>query len=107
MTRAGVRLPDQNHSQSNQKHVLARSATGKRQANLNGVLGTHLKRQIMGREVVVAVTNSRLDGFGWRSTEGFDRAQPRASRRGLAELFGTWEQFSKAWRKMEQINDGH
>jgi thiamine phosphate synthase YjbQ (UPF0047 family) len=23
----------------------------------------HLKRQIMGREVVVAVTNGRLDGF--------------------------------------------
>ena len=36
----------------------------------------HLKRQIMGREVVVAVTNGRLDG----STE-------------LAEVFGTWERI--------------
>jgi thiamine phosphate synthase YjbQ (UPF0047 family) len=36
----------------------------------------HLKRQVMGREVVVAVTNGRLDG----STE-------------LAEVFGTWERI--------------
>jgi secondary thiamine-phosphate synthase enzyme len=36
----------------------------------------HLKRQIMGREVVVAVTNGRLDG----STE-------------LTEVFGTWERI--------------
>jgi secondary thiamine-phosphate synthase enzyme len=35
-----------------------------------------LKRQVMGREVVVAVTNGRLDG----STE-------------LAEVFGTWERI--------------
>ena len=47
----------------------------------------------MGREVVVAVTDGRLDGFAERSTEGFDRAQPRASRRGLAEIFGTWERI--------------
>ena len=40
----------------------------------------HLKRQIMGREVVVAVTNGRLDGSTERSTEGFGRAQPRARR---------------------------
>jgi hypothetical protein len=39
--------------------------------------------------VVVAVTNGRLNG----STEGFDRAQPRASLRGLAEIFGTWERI--------------
>jgi secondary thiamine-phosphate synthase enzyme len=37
----------------------------------------HLKRQIMGREVVVAVTGGRLDG----STE-------------LTEVFGTWERIS-------------
>ena len=36
----------------------------------------HPKRQVMGREVVVAVTNGRLDG----STE-------------LAEVFGTWERI--------------
>ena len=30
----------------------------------------------MGREVVVAVTNGRLDGFAW-----------------LAEIFGTWERI--------------
>jgi secondary thiamine-phosphate synthase enzyme len=36
----------------------------------------HLKRQVMGREVVVAVTNGRLDG----STE-------------LAEVFSTWERI--------------
>jgi secondary thiamine-phosphate synthase enzyme len=36
----------------------------------------HLKRQIMGREVVVAVTNGRLDG----ST-------------GLTGSFGTWERI--------------
>jgi thiamine phosphate synthase YjbQ (UPF0047 family) len=36
----------------------------------------HLNRQIMGREVVFAVTNGRLDG----STE-------------LAEVFGTWERI--------------
>ena len=36
----------------------------------------HLKRQIMGREVVVAVTNGRLDGFVL-----------------LAEIFGTWERI--------------
>ena len=47
----------------------------------------------MGREVVVAVTNGRLDSFAERSTEGFGRAQPRASRRGLAEIFGTWERI--------------
>jgi len=34
----------------------------------------HLKRQIMGREVVVAVTNSRLDGFAL-----------------LTRTLGTWE----------------
>ena len=36
----------------------------------------HVKRQVMGREVVVAVTNGRLDGFV-----------------ELAENFGTWEQI--------------
>jgi thiamine phosphate synthase YjbQ (UPF0047 family) len=40
------------------------------------VADAHLKRQIMGREVVVAVTNGRLDGFAW-----------------LAEIFGTWERI--------------
>ena len=45
----------------------------------------HMKRQIMGREVVVAVTNGRLDG----STEGFDRAQPRASPKSLARGSGS------------------
>jgi hypothetical protein len=49
--------------------------------------------RVMGHEVVVAVTNGRLDGSTERSTEGFDRAQPRASRRGLAEVFGTWERI--------------
>ena len=53
----------------------------------------HMKRQIMGREVVVAVTNGRLDGSTERSTEGFGRAQPRASRRGHAKVFGTWERI--------------
>jgi thiamine phosphate synthase YjbQ (UPF0047 family) len=36
------------------------------------ILGAHLKRQIMGRGVVVAVTNGRLDGSTERSTEVFD-----------------------------------
>ena len=36
----------------------------------------HVKRQVMGREVVVAITWGRLDG----STE-------------LAEVFGPWEQI--------------
>jgi secondary thiamine-phosphate synthase enzyme len=36
----------------------------------------HMKRQIMGREVVVAITNGRLDSFAW-----------------LAEIFGTWERI--------------
>jgi secondary thiamine-phosphate synthase enzyme len=36
----------------------------------------HLKRQIMGREVVVAVTSGRLDSFA-----------------KLAEIFGTWERI--------------
>jgi thiamine phosphate synthase YjbQ (UPF0047 family) len=36
----------------------------------------HLKRQIMGREVVVAVTNGRLDGFAV-----------------LTRTFGTWERI--------------
>jgi thiamine phosphate synthase YjbQ (UPF0047 family) len=35
----------------------------------------HLKRQIMGREVVVAVTNGRLDGSTERSTELTPRAR--------------------------------
>ena len=46
----------------------------------------HMKRQVMGREVVVAVTNSRLDG----STEGFDRAQPRSSPKSLAPGSGSF-----------------
>jgi hypothetical protein len=33
----------------------------------------HLKRQIMGREVAVAVTNGRLDGFAERSPEPLER----------------------------------
>jgi thiamine phosphate synthase YjbQ (UPF0047 family) len=36
----------------------------------------HLKRQIMGREVVVAVTNGRQDGFA-----------------SLTRTFGTWERI--------------
>jgi secondary thiamine-phosphate synthase enzyme len=36
----------------------------------------HLKRQVMGREAVVTVTNGRLDGFA-----------------ELAEIFGTWERI--------------
>ena len=36
----------------------------------------HLKRQVMGREVVVAVANGRLDGFA-----------------KLAEIFGTCERI--------------
>jgi thiamine phosphate synthase YjbQ (UPF0047 family) len=36
----------------------------------------HLKRQIMGREVVVAVTNGRQDGFAL-----------------LIRTFGTWERI--------------
>ena len=36
----------------------------------------HLKRQVMGREVVVAVTNGRLDGFAV-----------------LTRTFGTWERI--------------
>ena len=36
----------------------------------------HMKRQIMGREVVVAVTNGRLDGFAL-----------------LTRTFGTWERI--------------
>jgi hypothetical protein len=40
-----------------------------------GNADAHLKRQIMGREVVVAVTNGRLDGFAERSTELTPRAR--------------------------------
>jgi thiamine phosphate synthase YjbQ (UPF0047 family) len=36
----------------------------------------HMKRQIIGREVVVAVTNGRLDGFAL-----------------LTKIFGPWEQI--------------
>jgi thiamine phosphate synthase YjbQ (UPF0047 family) len=36
----------------------------------------HLKRQVMGREVVVAVTGGRLDGFAV-----------------LTRTFGTWERI--------------
>ena len=36
----------------------------------------HLKRQVMGREVVVAVTNGRQDGFAL-----------------LTRTFGTWERI--------------
>ena len=36
----------------------------------------HHKRQIMGREVVVAITNGRLDGFA-----------------SLTKIFGPWEQI--------------
>jgi hypothetical protein len=39
------------------------------------VLGTHLKWKIMGRGVVVAVTNGRLDGSTERSTEFTPRAR--------------------------------
>ena len=45
----------------------------------------HLKRQVMGREVVVAITDGRFD----------DSAEPsgRASGRGLVKVFGPWEQI--------------
>jgi hypothetical protein len=33
----------------------------------------HLKRQVMGREVVVAVTNGRLDGFAEGSPKSLGR----------------------------------
>jgi thiamine phosphate synthase YjbQ (UPF0047 family) len=36
----------------------------------------HMKRQVMGSEVVVAVTNGRLDGFAL-----------------LTRTFGTWERI--------------
>ena len=39
-----------------------------------GNADAHLKRQIMGREVVIAVTNGRQDGFAL-----------------LTRTFGTWE----------------
>jgi hypothetical protein len=49
----------------------------------------HLKRQIMGREVVVSVTSIRLDG----STEA-----PPELVEGVAEVFGTWERiFCVSW----------
>jgi hypothetical protein len=46
-----------------------------------------------GEAVVVAVTNDRLDGSTERSTEGFDRAQPKSSCRGLAKASSTWERI--------------
>jgi hypothetical protein len=49
--------------------------------------------RVTGREAVVAVIEGRLDGSTERSAGGFDRAQPRASRRGLAEILGTWERI--------------
>ena len=42
----------------------------------------HLKRQIMGREVVVAVTNGRLDGFA----EG----SPKSLARGSGSFKARW-----------------
>ena len=57
-------------------------------------LGTRLDlKPASNLEVVVAVTGGRLDGSTERSTEGFGRAQPRASRRGHAKVFGTWERI--------------
>jgi hypothetical protein len=49
--------------------------------------------RVMVREVVVAVTNGRLDG----STEGFDRAQPRASPKSLAPGSGSFEARQNGW----------
>jgi thiamine phosphate synthase YjbQ (UPF0047 family) len=40
------------------------------------IFGAHLKPQIVGRGVVVAVTNGRLDGFAL-----------------LTRTFGTWERI--------------
>jgi thiamine phosphate synthase YjbQ (UPF0047 family) len=43
---------------------------------LDRAADAHLKRQIIGREVVVAVTNGRQDGFA-----------------SLTRTFGTWERI--------------
>jgi hypothetical protein len=54
----------------------------------------------MGREVVVAVTNGRLDG----STE----PSARGSARRLAEIFGTWERIfygESDGRRRKQVLD--
>jgi len=43
--------------------ALARNRRGCLSFKSGQVADAHLKRQVMGREVVVAVTNGRLDGF--------------------------------------------
>ena len=53
----------------------------------------HLKRHGPPSAAVVAVTNGRIYGSTERSTEGFGRAQPRASRQGLAKVVGTRERI--------------
>ena len=47
----------------------------------------HLKRQIMGREVVVAVTGSRLD-FGTRERIFFGEFDGRRRKRVLVKIIG-------------------
>ena len=61
------------HNRTGEDACPGRRDRGLPQASL---ADAHLKRQVMGREVVVAVTNGRLDGFA-----------------KLAEIFGTWERI--------------
>jgi thiamine phosphate synthase YjbQ (UPF0047 family) len=55
----------------------------------------HLKRQVMGREVVVAVTNDRLDGstelaevFGTRERIFYGESDGRCRKRVLVKIIG-------------------
>ena len=73
--KCGHACPQRSHS--NAYAHLKRNAT--RRAVRDGALGA----------AVVAATDGRLGGLIERSTEGFGRAQPRASRRRLADGFGT------------------
>ena len=64
---------DRGHNRTGEDACPGRRDRGLPQASL---ADAHLKRQVMGREVVVAVTNGRLGGFAL-----------------LAEIFGTWERI--------------
>ena len=70
-TRPARRQPVQGPGAQPHRRGLSRGYRGN---NANA----HLKRQIMGREVVVAVTSGRLDG----SIEGFDRGLRPSSAEG-------------------------
>ena len=60
----------------------------------------HLKRQIMGREVMVAVTNGRLD-FGTWERIFYGEFDGRRRKRVLVKIIGEWvinSSFLALWR---------